>query len=217
MLPSVYHDVFIMREDLRRLYEWATDWHMLFKEDKCFLMHMGKGNKKFQYNVGGVTLRASEEERDLGVIMHSSAKPSRQCVEAAKRANRILGMIKRTIVSREQDVALRLYKSLVRPHLEYCVQAWSPYLRQDIDTLEQIQRRATKMIRGLGKITYEERLMRCGVTNLEKRITRGDLIEANKIMTEKEAISAHKFFEVSMESKTRGHGYKLYKKRTGIR
>src|SRR6218665_640072 len=104
----------------------------------------------------------------IGVIMHCSAKPPRQCVEAAKRANRILGMIERTIVSREQDVILRLYKSLVRPHLEYCVQAWSPYMRQDIDTLEQIQRRANKIIRGLGKLTYEERLMRCGLTNLER-------------------------------------------------
>jgi len=111
-------DAFIMREDLRRLYEWAKNWKMLFNVDKCSVMHMGKGNRKFEYNIGGVTLRASEEERDLGVIMHSSAKPSRQCVEAAKRANRILGMIKRTIVSREQDVILRLYKSLVRPHLE---------------------------------------------------------------------------------------------------
>src|SRR6218665_3443442 len=77
-------------------------------------------------------------------------------------------MIKRTIVSREQDVVFRLYKSLVRPHLEYCVQAWSPYLRQAIDTLERIQRRATKMIRGLGKFTYEKRLMRCVLTNLER-------------------------------------------------
>ena len=122
---------------------------MLFNVDKCSVMHMGRGNKKFKYDIGGVAFRASEEERDLGVIMHSSAKPSRQCVEAAKRANRILGMIKRTIVSRElpeHDVVLRLYKSLVRSHLEYCIQAWSPYLRQDIDTLEQIQRRATKRI-----------------------------------------------------------------------
>src|SRR6218665_2443802 len=122
-----------------------------------------------------------------------------------------------TIVSRDQDVVLRLYKSLVRPHLEYCLQAWSPYLRQDIETLEQIQRRATKMIRGLGELTYEERLMRCGLTNLEKRRTSGDLIEAYKIMTGKEAISAHKIFKVSKENRNRGHGYKLYKKQTGIR
>src|SRR6218665_4163604 len=90
--------------------------------DKCSVMHMGKGNKKFKYDIAGVTLRASEEERYLGIIMHRSAKPSRQFVEASKRVNRInriLGMIKRTIVSREQDVILRLYKSLMRPHLEY--------------------------------------------------------------------------------------------------
>src|SRR6218665_2175815 len=161
---------------------------MLFNVEKCSVMHMGRGNNKFKYDIRGVALRATEEERDLEVIMHSSAKPSRQCMEAAKKANRILGMIKRTIVSREQDVVLRLYKSLVRAHLEYCVQAWSPYLRQYIDILGQVQRRATKMIRGLGKFTYEERLIRCGLTNLEKRRTRGDLIEAYKIMTGNEAI-----------------------------
>src|SRR6218665_3499018 len=108
---------------------------MLFNVEKCSVMHMGRGNNKFKYDIGGVALRATEEERGLEVIMHSSAKPSRQCVEAAKRANRILGMIKRTLVSREQDVVLRLNQSLVRPHLESCVQALSPYLRQHIDTL----------------------------------------------------------------------------------
>ena len=75
---------------------------MRFNVDKCSVMHMRKGNKKFEYDIGGVTLtlRASEEERKLRVIMHNSGKPSRQCVEAAKRANKILGMIKKTIFSR---------------------------------------------------------------------------------------------------------------------
>jgi len=123
-------------------------------------------------------LRASEEERDLGVIMHSSAKSLRQCVEAAKRATRILGMVKRTIVSRKQGMVLRLYKSLVRPHLEYCVESWSLYLKQYIDALEQIQRRATLMITRLGKHTHKGRLMRCGLTHFEKRRTTGDLLEA---------------------------------------
>ena len=66
---------------------------------------------------------------------------------------KVLGMIKRTIISREKEIILELYKSLVRPHLEYCVQVWSPYLRQDVERLEKIQRRATKMIRGLGSLT----------------------------------------------------------------
>src|SRR6218665_2104361 len=70
-------DASVMREDLRRLYEWAKDWQMLFNVDKCSVMHMGRCNNKFKYDIGVVTLRASEEERDLGVIMHSSAKPSR--------------------------------------------------------------------------------------------------------------------------------------------
>ena len=72
--------------------------------------------------------------------------------------------------------------------------------------IQRIQKRAAKMIRGLGRFTYEERLMRCGLTNLEQRRTRRDLIEAYKIMTGKEAISPHRFFEVSMESRTRRHG-----------
>ena len=63
---------------------------------------------------------------------------------------------------------------------------------------------------GLGKLTYEERLVRCELRSLEKRRKRGDLIQAYKIMTGKEAISAHKFFEIGMESRTRGDGYKLH-------
>jgi len=63
MVPE--EDAFIMREDLRRLYEWTKNWQMLFNIDKCSVMHMGKGSKKFKYNIGGVTLRASEEDRDL--------------------------------------------------------------------------------------------------------------------------------------------------------
>jgi len=68
------------------------------------------------------------------------------------------------------------------------------------------------MIRGLGQFTYEERLMGCGLTTLGKGRTRGDQIEAYKFMTGKEAISAHRFFQISLESRTRGDRYKLFKK-----
>src|SRR6218665_2359050 len=173
---------------------------------------MGKGNQELPYEMGGKMLKVSEEERDLGVIMHRSAKPSRQCAEASKEANSTLGMIRRT---RDKDTILRLYKSLVRQQLEYCIQVWSPYLKQDVEKLEKVQRRATKMIQGYKDLSYEERLIRCGLTTLEKRRSRGDLIEAYKIITEKESIQWERFFELAPSRGTRRHRYKLFKKRKG--
>src|SRR6218665_3786944 len=108
--------------------------------------------------------------------MHRSAKPSRQCAVASRKANSTLGMIRRTKATREKDTILGLYKTLVRPQLEYCIQVWSPYLKQDMDKLEKVQRRVTKMIQGYKYLSYEKRLIRCGLTILEKRRSRGDLI-----------------------------------------
>src|SRR6218665_718815 len=99
----------ILREDLRRMFRWSQDWQMLFNLEKGSVMHMGKRNQELPYEMGGKVLKVSEEERDLGVIMHRSAKPSRQCAEASKKANSTLGMI-RTIVTRDKDTILRLYK-----------------------------------------------------------------------------------------------------------
>src|SRR6218665_2865103 len=132
-------------------------------------------------------------------------------------------MIRRTIVTRDKDTILRLYKSLFRPQLECCIQVWSPHLKQDMEKLEKVQRRATKMIQGYKDLSYEERLIRRGLTKLEKRRSRGDLIEAYKIITGKESIERNRkesiqwerFFELAPSKGTRGHRYKLFKKRKG--
>ena len=92
----------ILESDLAKLFQWSTDWQMLFNIDKCALMHIGARNKKFDYQLGGKQLRSTEEERDLGIIIHKDMKPSRQCQTAAAKANRMLGFIKRTVVSREK-------------------------------------------------------------------------------------------------------------------
>jgi hypothetical protein len=208
-------DANILQQDLNRLSQWSVDWQMLFNTDKCSVMHIGKKGADHEFQLCGKGLKVTIEEKDLGVIMHNSLKPSRQCTEAAKKANRILGMIKRTVVSREKDVILRLYKTLVRPHLEYCVQAWCPFLKKDIEILEKVQRRATKMIKGYQRLTYEERLKRCGLTTLEKRRTRGDLIETYKILTNKVEVPRERFFATKQYDGTRGHTMKLFKKRVG--
>ena len=122
-------------------------------------------------------LKSMDKERDLGVIVSRDLKPSRQCTDAAKKANQALGMIKRNITSRSPNILLRLYKSLVRPRLEYAVQAWTPWMRKDIDLLESVQRRFTRMINGMEGLTYQERLRCLRLPSLEARTRRGDAIE----------------------------------------
>ena len=113
------------------------------------------------------------KEKDLGVSMNANMKVSEQCRIAASKGNQVIGMIRRNITYKEKSLIVPMYKPIVRPHLEYCIHAWSLYLRKDIDMLEQIQRRATKLMPGLRDLRYEERLKECGLTTLETRRLRG--------------------------------------------
>ncbi len=118
----------------------------------------------------------------LSVMIASSFKISQQCKEAAGKAKRMLGFMKRNFSFKNKDIILPLYDSLIRPHLEYAVQFWSPHLAKDIAKLEAVQRRATKMIPSLRNKSYEERLARLHLLSLEKRCLRGKLIECFKIL-----------------------------------
>jgi hypothetical protein len=207
-------EVEIMRKDLQTIFQWSVDWQMLFNADKCSVLHMGKSNKEAEYRMGVNTLKKITQERDLGVLIDKSGKSAEQCALAVKKANGILGMIKRNIKFKSKNVIIKLYKSLVRPRLEYCVQAWSPYLRKDIERMERVQRRATKLIEGFSDVCYEDRLEQTGLISLEKRRVRGDLILLFKVMKGFVKIDYRKFFEFSTVKKTRGHSLKLIKKRS---
>ena len=99
------------------------------------------------YEMGGTILSKTGKEKDLGVTMNANMKVSEQCRIAASKGNQVIGMIRRNISYKEKSLIVPLYKAIVRPHLEYRIlQACSPYLRKDIDMLEKIQRRATKLI-----------------------------------------------------------------------
>ena len=119
-----------LQNDLQILYEWSVKWQMEFNLNKCVCVHVGKKNKLLKYSLGGIVLEEVQKERDLGVIIDSSEKVGGQCAMVVRRANNVLRQIRRKIKCKSKNVILRLYKSLVRPHLDYCVQAWCPYLKK---------------------------------------------------------------------------------------
>ena len=202
-----------LQQDLQKLITWSDEWQMMFNVSKCKIMHIGKKDISGHYFMKSQQLEEVMEEKDLGVMITRDLKVSRQCQLAYNKASRILGLINRTIEYKHPDILIRLYKSLVRPHLEYSIAAWSPHYIKDKDLLERIQRRFTRMIPTMRSLSYEERLAETGLWTLEDRRVRADLIEVYKIMHGLSPVNFNTFFEYSTNSNTRGHSLKLHKRR----
>ena len=135
-------------------------------------------------------------KKTWGVVINKELNFSKQCTEAVKKANRALGFIYRSFEFKSKRIIMPLYKSLVRPHLEYAVQFRSPYLRKDIIKIEGVQRRATKMIPELRGKPYPQRLQELDIHSLETRRLRGRLIATFKILNKFENIYYEIFFNM---------------------
>ena len=205
------------QENLNHIVKWALDWDLPLNLNKCTLLTMSaqaeqdvklRDEKGHLHSIQKVTV-----QRDLGVYMSADFSVSDQCAEAAKKASRALHQLKSTVASRKQEIFLPLYIAYVRPHLEYCVQVWSPSLKQDIFVLERVQRWATAMIEGMKGLEYTERLARLGLFSLARRRLRGDLIWTFKIVKGMTNIVPNSIFSFREDSRLRGHTLTLKKER----
>ena len=145
-------------------------------------MHYGKKNDNGQYDMEGedgtsVALEKTELEKDLGVWMDGTLKFSHHVAHAVSKANQLLGLIRRSFTYLDGPLLKQLYTTIVRPHLEYANVVWHPYLMKDIEALERVQHRTTKLVPQLSRSPYEDRLKHLDLPTLIYRRDRGDAIE----------------------------------------
>ena len=203
-------DISALRRDMQRLDDWSEKWLLTFNTEKCKSMHIGHRNQQADYQLNGKTLQKSTQEKDLGIEVSSNLKFSAHIAKISAKANSRLGIIKRTFPDLREEILIPLYFSLVRPILDYGAQSWSPHLLGDIQTLERVQRRATKLIPDLSNLPYDERCRRLGLQTLQQRRIRGDMIETYKLLHGYENIPPSKFFQRNNNG-LRGHSLKLRK------
>ena len=172
-----------LQNDLDKLVKRSEKWQMLLNFGKGKCLQTGHRNLVVNYKMGDTVLGTTLKEKDLGITISADMKVSEQCGITASKVNQIIGLIRRNITYKEKKLIIPPYKAIVRPHLEYCIQSWRPYSKKDIDMLERIQR-ATKIIPELRDTLGMklERLKECGLTTLETRRLRGDLIEVFNIL-----------------------------------
>ena len=189
-----------LQRDINNLLQWADLWQAEFNDTKCKVMHIGRNNPHYQYTMGSHVLESVDVEKDVGVMIHCSLKPSVQCAKAAKKGNQIIGQMSRAFHYRDKTVWIRLYKQYVRPHLEYCIQAWNPWTVADIELLEGVQRRAVYMVSGLQGLNYVDKLQELGLPSLLQRRLRGDMIETWKILSHTDDVDPAHWFQMASET-----------------
>jgi hypothetical protein len=211
-----------LQDDINELQEWPKSMCMRFHPEKCKVMHLGHNNKKKEYHMttsdgSKHILTTTDQEKDLGVTIDDKLSFSKHVSNQVNKANRVLGALRHSFKALDSTSFTLLFKSLVRPHLEYASTAWYPKLKRDRDALEYVQRRGTRLVEGISHLSYEERLKALKLPTLEFRRQRSDAIQAFKSLKGLDQLNYRKecnicnnhMLRLSNTSSTRGHTLKL--------
>ena len=210
---STPEDNSLLQKDLDSVTKWSQEWQLHFNEDKCKVLHLGRNNEGHSYHMGHTELEATLVEKDLGVHMDHELKFHHHVNTSAKKANKILGLIKHTFHNLDEVSLPLLYKTLVRPHLEYANVIWKLRFIMDEEELEKVQHRATKLVPHIADLPYQQRLEYLRLPSLKYRRLRADLLQVYKIFSEQDRLNPDIFFQDHLYPATRGHDKKLMKPR----
>lgn len=201
-------------DDLKTLEKWISEWQLTLNPDKCTVLHIGPNNPNIPYSLNGTTVKAVSEQKDLGVIISNHLKWEAHISSVVKRTNSFVYLIQKAFSDRSIPMISKIYKTYIRPKLEFAHSVWSPYLVKDIEILERVQRRVTKLPPEIRNLSYEERLLRYDITTLKARRERGDLIETYKILNHHYSPALQlDIFNLNTSQQLRGHTKKLDKER----
>ena len=202
-----------IQEDLYKMQKWTETWNLYFNVSKCKVMYMGKKNPKtdfyMQIEKEKQKLEPCSEEKDLGITFDVNLKFDIHISNITKKANQMIGIIRRTFSYMDKHIFLKVYKALVRSHLEYGNVIWNPHLKRQSLQIESIQRRATKMVPECKDMSYDQRLRYLKIYSLKGRRERGDLIQAYKIFQGIDDIKPENIFYLASYQGTRNQGNKL--------
>ena len=177
----------IIDEDLKSLERWEDMWCLRFNLDKCKVLHISANeNPSNKYYLDSTELVPTESEKDLGFNMDVKFDFGEHIKASLAKANKMIAWVSRNVICKDKVVMSVIYRCLVRPHLEYCVQCWCPTPRfgnwELILSIEKIQRKFTRLVNDIGTLSYGDRLKSLHLTTLAERRMRGDLIETFKIL-----------------------------------
>ena len=205
------HEVSQLQSDLEALALWSEMWLMPFNQDKCKVLHIGHSNPTSQYSMGASPIGCTEVEKDLGVLVDTELKFRQQAAAVVAKATQLLSVIRRSFAQIDKYTLPLLYKSLVRPHLEFGNLAWGPFNRTDQKLIERVQRRATRLVTELRDLPYVDRLRSLRLPSLYYRRRRGDMIYLYQLFHRGVDADPAKLFNLATERTTRGHPFKVLK------
>ena len=209
-----FKDLSLFKEDIRKMEDWTNTWLLKLNEEKCTILHLGKNNPQNKYHLHQTELKEVKDQKDLGVIISNNLKWETHINHIVKKTNSFIYLIQKVFTNRSVEIMKKVYLTYVRPKLEYAHSVWNPYYAKDIEVLERVQRRFTKIPSLLRDKPYHERLRIFGLSTLKERRNRGDLIETYKILNNNYHVDINMdIFTPNSNEQLRGHTRKLKKEK----